>query len=76
MMQTYTVEFDRDGKPERGYIVGRLKSNGHRFLANDGDENTMMQLASAMKEQIGRSGFVRKGEDGRNLFVFKEVEKL
>jgi hypothetical protein len=31
---------------------------------------------SAVKEQVGRSGFVRKGEDGRNLFVFNEIGKL
>jgi hypothetical protein len=74
MMQTYTVQFNRDGSPLRGHVVGRLQS-GHRFLANEGDEGTLMQLASA-KEQIGRKGFVRVGEDGRNMFVFEEVGKL
>ncbi|PMD62376.1 acetyl-CoA acetyltransferase [Hyaloscypha bicolor E] len=75
VIETYTVEFNRDGSPERGYIVGRLK-NGHRFLANEGDENTLKQLVSAVKEQVGRSGFVRKGEDGRNVFIFNEIKKL
>jgi hypothetical protein len=50
--------------------------NGHRFLANEGDENTLKQLVNAVKEQVGRSGFVRKGEDGRNVFIFNEIEKL
>jgi Thiolase-like protein type 1 additional C-terminal domain len=60
----------------RGYIVGRLKGNGHRFLANAGDENTLVQLASGLKEQVGRSGSVRIGDDGRNLFLFDEIGKL
>ena len=75
-LQTYTVEFNRDGSPLRGHIVGRLKKNGHRFIANDGDENTMRQLSSGVKEQVGRSGWVRGGDDGRNLFTFNEFGKL
>lgn len=75
MRQTYTVEFNRDGSPLRGHVVGRLK-NGHRVLANEGDETTLVQLASGVKEQVGRKGFLRNGEDGRNLFVFYQVQKL
>jgi hypothetical protein len=59
----------------RGHVVGRLK-NGHRVLANEGDEATLVQLASGIKEQVGRMGFVRNAEDGRNLFLFRKVEKL
>lgn len=70
------MEFNRDGSPARGYIIGRLKGNGHRFIANEGDENTLLQLASRVKEQVGRSGSVRVGDDGRNLFVFTETGKL
>ena len=75
MRQTYTVEFNRDGSPLRGHIVGRLK-NGHRVLANEGDEATLVQLASGVKEQVGRKGFVRNDKDGRNLFVFHRVGNL
>jgi len=76
--QTYTVEFNRDGTPLRGHIVGRLRANGHRFLANHGDEVTLRRLSSGVREQIGRSGWVRKdGEkDGRNLFSFEAGVKL
>jgi len=70
--KTYTVEFHRDGSPLRGYIVGRLKENGHRFLANHADQNTLLQLSSGVKEQIGRAGWVRTAEDGRNLFTFDD----
>lgn len=73
--QTYTVEFNRDGSPHHGHIVGRLES-GNRFLANHGDESTLLQLSSTVKEQIGRKGMVRIGEDGRNLFVFDSGGKL
>ena len=75
MRQTYTVEFNRDGSPLRGHIVGRLK-NGHRVLANEGDEATLVQLASGIKEQVGRKGFVRNDNDGRNLFTFHRVGNL
>lgn len=75
-MQTYTVEFNRGGTPLRGHIVGRLKKNNHRFIANHGDENTLRQLSSSNREQIGRSGWVKTGDDERNLSVFSESGKL
>ncbi|GAB7349143.1 hypothetical protein MBLNU459_g8085t1 [Dothideomycetes sp. NU459] len=77
-VETYTVEFGRDGNPLRGYIVGRLTGNGHRFIANHGDENTLRQLSSGVEEQIGKSGMVRKDEQrkGRNLFSFERTTKL
>jgi Thiolase-like protein type 1 additional C-terminal domain len=71
-LQTYTVEFNRDGTPKLGHIVGRLKKTGHRFLANHADERTLKQLCSTTEEPIGRTGHV--GPDGktkgRNLFGF------
>lgn len=69
------MELSRDGSPLRGHIVGRLV-NGERFLANHGDENTLQQLASSVKEQVGRKGTVKTAEDDRNLFVFDHGEKL
>ncbi|KAF2840135.1 hypothetical protein M501DRAFT_952176 [Patellaria atrata CBS 101060] len=72
VIETYTVSFSRTGKPEQGHIVGRLKGNGHRFLANDGDEATLLQLCG-VKEMIGRIGWVRSEFNGkRNLFYFTE----
>ncbi|OCK74214.1 hypothetical protein K432DRAFT_311184 [Lepidopterella palustris CBS 459.81] len=77
-IETYTVEFKRDGSPLRGYIVGRLKSNDHRFVANHGDANTLKQLSISLEEQIGRTGWVRKDaeKEGRNLFTFERSVKL
>ena len=68
--QTYTVEFNRDGSPLRGHIVGRLKSNGHRFIANHADDLTLKELCSQEVEPIGRRGKVNNVDDGRNLFAF------
>ncbi|KAG4433732.1 hypothetical protein IFR05_010784 [Cadophora sp. M221] len=76
VIETYTVEFERDGTPLRGHIVGRLKSNGHRFLANHGDDITLQQLSSTSREPVGRSGWVAVGEDERNLFTFARGGKL
>jgi len=78
VVETYTVEFDRKGKPFRGHIVGRLKSNDHRFIANHGDNSTLQQLSSYSKEPIGRAGYVKKDhkKKGRNLFVFADSSNL
>ena len=51
--ETYTVEFNRDGSPLRGYVIGRLKSNGKRFLANSGDDDTLREMASGAGEIVG-----------------------
>lgn len=74
VIESYTVEFDRKNKPLRGHVVGRLKSNGHRFIANHGDDSTLQQLASFSKEPIGRSGVVKLDTKvkGRNLFSLTE----
>lgn len=68
-VQTYTVEYDRQGEPATAYIVGRL-SNGSRFVANQGDGETLKALCSTSVESIGRSGIVKHNDDGRNLFSF------
>ncbi|EXJ72739.1 uncharacterized protein A1O5_03886 [Cladophialophora psammophila CBS 110553] len=71
VIETYTVEFNRDNTPLRAYIVGRLKSTDHRFIANHADEETLEQLSSGPDEKIGRTGRVRN--DGkRNLFTLKK----
>ncbi|KAI7266152.1 hypothetical protein KC345_g8263 [Hortaea werneckii] len=71
-VETYTVEFSRENKPHRGHIVGRLKSNGTRFIANHADARTLAELGSWEREPIGRSGYVRRSGvgDGRNVFSF------
>ncbi|PSR81431.1 hypothetical protein BD289DRAFT_462123 [Coniella lustricola] len=73
VIETYTVEFDRDGKPETAFIIGRLETTGHRFVANHGDERTLLQISSALEEQVGKKGHVAVersigGKPERNLF--------
>ncbi|KAF2084822.1 hypothetical protein K490DRAFT_75612 [Saccharata proteae CBS 121410] len=57
VIETYTVEFARDGEPLRGYIVGRLLGDGKRFVANHGDRNTLNRLCSRELEPVGSKGF-------------------
>ena len=77
-METYTVEFNRDGSPLLGHVVGRLKSNNRRFLANQGDNNTLRQMASGAGENVGKSGWVWQDAEkkGRSLFAFDNPAKL
>jgi acetyl-CoA C-acetyltransferase len=68
-IETYTVEYDRAGRPERGIIIGRLGDES-RFIANtpDGDGKTLQRLADEQAEPVGMLGHVGPGLDGRNLF--------
>ncbi|KAE8372227.1 hypothetical protein BDV26DRAFT_286128 [Aspergillus bertholletiae] len=74
IIETYTVEFHRNGNPIRGYIIGRLTKDGSRFVANHGNETTLMEMASLTEEQIGKAGYVVpeliSGGRRRNLFYF------
>ena len=72
------MEYQRDGAPLKGYIVGRLKSNDKRFLANHGDESTLRQMADTSGEIIGRGGWVTQdpGKSGRSLFTFEGLSKI
>ncbi|MCJ1305898.1 hypothetical protein MMC08_008715 [Hypocenomyce scalaris] len=76
IIETYTVDFGRDGKPTLGHIVGRLKKNNHRFVANHADPSTLNELESWSREPIGRSGWVKPKESGRNLFSFEQGASL
>lgn len=78
VVETYTVEFNRDGSPLRGHIVGRLKGDGKRFLANHGDEETLRQMAGGKGEVVGKSGRVWQDEKkkGRGLFAFEQPARL
>lgn len=74
--QTYTVEFDREGSPVKGFVVGRLIGNEHRFVANTGNEKTLEQLSNGKCEPIGKMGWVGKGDEGKNIFMFGQRASL
>ncbi|MCJ1449202.1 MAG: hypothetical protein MMC23_009721 [Stictis urceolatum] len=76
-IETYTVAYSREGMPELGHIVGRLKSTGHRFVANHADTKTLELLSSDSEEQVGRHGWVRNDAGSRrNLFTFERASKI
>jgi len=76
VVETYTVEFGRDGKPGNGFVVGRLVGSGKRFIANHCDKKTLQALCSSTEEPIGRRGRVWTLGDGRNVFSFDKGSKL
>ncbi|KAF1359408.1 hypothetical protein EJ07DRAFT_119304 [Lizonia empirigonia] len=78
VVETYTVEFNRDGTPLRGYVVGRLKSDNKRFLANHGDESTLRRMSEGVGEIVGKSGWVWQDEktEGRGLFAFEKPSRF
>ncbi|ESZ91130.1 thiolase [Sclerotinia borealis F-4128] len=77
VIETYTTQFSRTNEPEIGFIVGRLKYNGKRFVANVGDGKTLNNMIKNTDEVIGKSGWVWKEENGkRNLFGLERGASL
>lgn len=64
-VETYTMLFDREGRPERGIVIGRI-DDGSRFIANTPDDLALNERVVA-SEFIGQRGRVRH-EDGINRF--------
>jgi acetyl-CoA C-acetyltransferase len=64
VIETFTVEFGRDGSPERAIVVGRLE-DGRRFVANDPDADDMAELVAPGVETVGRKGTVAPGDPNR-----------
>jgi hypothetical protein len=62
----------------RGHVIGRMADTRHRFIANHGDDTTLQQLTSSVRDPIGKSGYVKRDPDkqGRNLFFFETDGKL
>jgi acetyl-CoA C-acetyltransferase len=69
VIETFSVEFGRDGAPVRGCVVGQ-SSAGTRTAARvaKGDAATLAGLVSADREAIGRPGRIELA-DGRRQFV-------
>ena len=65
-------------EPEQGFIIGRLKNTGERFVANAGDKTTLKALVKITDDEvIGKEGWVWKEKDGdRNLFGFERGPRL
>lgn len=66
-VETYTIVHDRDGRPVKGIIIGRLTETDQRFFANTVPDPDL--LADLEKiELIGTHGSVRH-QEGRNLYI-------
>jgi len=70
-VESYTVQFNREGEPEQGIIIGRLgdgEQPGARFIANTPPDADLM-WAMTREEFIGTSGHVsHEAESERNVF--------
>lgn len=68
-IETYAIEYDRAGTPERALIIGRLEDTT-RFMAvtADGDAQTLQRLADEQNDPLGMAGHVGPSLDGRNIF--------
>jgi acetyl-CoA C-acetyltransferase len=66
-VETYTVLFGRDGNPETGLVIGRLKDGG-RFIAHTESEASVL-TAMLDEDPIGKPGIVTPNGN-TNRFVF------
>lgn len=66
-IETYTVNFDKNNQPEKGFIIGR-DENGERFIANTPKDQSLLKELCEKDGAIGRKGSIaRKGK--LNLFT-------
>jgi len=72
IIESYTVQFNREGEPEMGIVIGRLGNGekpGARFIANTPADADLMR-AMTREEFVGASGRVsHDAESGRNVFA-------
>ena len=65
VIEAYTVLYARDGKPERGIVLGRT-GDGKRFLANTPADVSLLEEFVSI-EEIGREGKITQ-QDGMTIF--------
>ena len=72
IIESYTVQFNREGEPEMGIVIGRLGNGekpGARFIANTPADAGLMR-AMTREEFVGASGRVtHDAESGKNVFA-------
>lgn len=69
-VETYTVEFGRDGAPSRGWVIGRT-ATGARSAGLTRDSAVLAELTDPGCEPVGRRGLLAAG-DGPATFRFAE----
>ena len=72
IIESYTVQFNREAEPEMGIVIGRLGNGekpGARFIANTPPDADLMR-AMTREEFVGASGRVtHDAESGKNAFA-------
>lgn len=66
VIETYTVEFDREGNPARGYVVASVSGVRTGVRVSKKDTATLGELVSE-SDSIGRRGVITES-DGRRTF--------
>lgn len=67
-VETYTVEYDREGRPARGYVLGRTPDGRTGVRVSKSDDATLRALVDPDVEAVGRTGRVVADGD-RRLFT-------
>ncbi len=69
VVETYTVAFDRDGRPEQGIVIGRLEQDTRaRFFANTEPDPDLL-WSMCRQEFVGHRGRVsHDAATGKNAF--------
>lgn len=71
-VEAYVIRHDRQGKPEKGTVIGRF-INGRRTLAHI-DAGAAVLLEMEKYELVGKTGQVRcQSETGLNLISFEQL---
>ena len=66
-VETYTVEYERDGRPRGGVVVGRLHDGGRRFLARVAPDDAETLAALTDQDPLGQTVRVSSGEKGNRV---------
>lgn len=66
-VETYTVEYERDGRPRGGVVVGRLRDGGRRFLSRVAPDDTATLAMLTDDDPLGRAVRVTSDENGNRV---------
>ncbi len=66
-IESFAIEYARDGSPGRAIVIGRLTDNAVRFIARTADDDTTTSLSMAREEPIGATIQVQRTADGNRF---------